>query len=63
MTGKNDNQNRMKKLRAAAEELLAAGVNNKAQLEAAVPALVALQSAERAVSARISETRAVNYAK
>ena len=59
MTGKNDNQNRMKKLRAAAEELLAAGVNNKAQLEAAVPALVALQSAERAVSARINETRAV----
>ena len=59
MAEKNDNQNRMKKLRAAAEELLAAGVNNKAQLEAAVPALVALQSAERAVSARINETRAV----
>ena len=49
----------IKTLREEAEKLLEAGVANKEQLVGAVPALVALQNAERSLQLRAKETRAV----
>ena len=49
----------IKTLRKEAEALLAAGVANRDQLMGAVPALVALQKAERAQSQHVKETQAV----
>ena len=46
-------------LREEAEALARAGVANREQLRAAVPALVALQCADKALQLRIKETRAV----
>ena len=46
-------------LREEAEALVRAGVANREQLRAAVPALVALQNADKALQLRIKETRAV----
>ena len=50
---------KIKELRKDAEEALAAGVANREQLRAAVPALVALQDAERSLQLRLKETAAV----
>ena len=49
----------IKTLREEAEALVGAGVANREQLRAAVPALVALQKAERAQSQHVKETQAV----
>ena len=49
----------IKTLREEAEALVKAGVANRDQLRGAVPALVALQNAEKAQSQRLKETRAV----
>ena len=49
----------IKVLREIAEAALEAGVANREQLRNAVPALVALQNAERSMQLRIKETRAV----
>ena len=49
----------IKTLREEAEALVKAGVATREQLRGAVPALGALQSAERALQLRIKETRAV----
>ena len=49
----------IKTLREEAEKLLKAGVANREQLMDAVPALVALQNAERSMQLRVKETRAV----
>ena len=49
----------IKTLREEAEALVKAGVANREQLRGAVPALVALQNAEKAQSQRLKETRAV----
>ena len=49
----------IKTLREEAEALVEAGVANREQLRGAVPALVALQKAEKAQSQRLKETRAV----
>ena len=49
----------IKTLREEAEALVKAGVATREQLRGAVPALVALQSAERSLQLRIKETRAV----
>ena len=49
----------IKTLREEAEALVEAGVANREQLRNAVPALVALQSAERSLQLRVKETRAV----
>lgn len=49
----------IKTLREEAEALVKAGVANREQLRSAVPALVALQSAERSLQLRAKETRAV----
>ena len=49
----------IKTLREEAEALARAGVANMEQLRAAVPALVALQSADKALQLRVKETRAV----
>ena len=50
---------KIKELREDAEAALAAGVANRAQLMDAVPALVALQNAERSLQLRLKETTAV----
>ena len=52
----------IKTLREEAEALVKAGVANREQLRAAVPALVALQGADKALQLRIKETRAVMQA-
>ena len=49
----------IKALREDAETALAAGVANREQLRSAVPALVALQNAERSMRLRLKETQAV----
>ena len=49
----------IKTLREEAEALVKAGVANREQLRSAVPALVALQNAERSLQLRAKETRAV----
>ena len=49
----------IKVLREDAESALAAGVANREQLRGAVPALVALQNAERSMRLRLKETQAV----
>ena len=49
----------IKALREEAQALVEAGVSNREQLMGAVPALVALQNAEKAQSKHIKETRAV----
>ena len=49
----------IKTLREEAEKLLEAGVANREQLRSAVPALVALQNAERSMRLRLKETQAV----
>ena len=49
----------IKTLREEAEALVEAGVANREQLRGAVPALVALQKAEKAQSQRLKETQAV----
>ncbi len=49
----------MKDLREIAEAALATGVANREQLRSAVPALVALQNAERSMELRIKETQDV----
>ena len=49
----------IKVLREIAEAALETGVANREQLRSAVPALVALQNAERSMQLRIKETRAV----
>ena len=50
---------KIKTLREKAEELLEAGVANRDQLEAALPALVALQKAGRSQKRHVVETDAV----
>jgi len=50
---------KIKELREDAEAALATGVANREQLRAAVPALVALQDAERSMQLRLKETKAV----
>ena len=49
----------MKTLREKAEELVRGGIGNRAQLLAAVPALVRLQSAVKMAKARLAETKKV----
>ena len=49
----------IKALREDAETALATGVANREQLRSAVPALVALQNAERSMRLRLKETQAV----
>jgi len=49
----------MKGLREKAEAALEKGVGNKSELLAAVPALVALQSAAKAMKKRLDETKEV----
>lgn len=50
---------KIKTLREKAEELLKAGIANRDQLEAALPALVALQKAGRSQKRHVVETDAV----
>jgi hypothetical protein len=49
----------IKALREDAETALATGVANREQLRSAVPALVALQNAERSMRLRLKETQSV----
>ena len=49
----------IKVLREIAEAALETGVTNREQLRSAVPALVALQNAERSMRLRLKETQAV----
>ena len=57
MTDKNKEKPTMKDLRETAEELLAAGINNKEQLAAALPTLIALQGAVKSTASNLKKSR------